>query len=174
MIQRFGCEPLEVKGVPSLYPDLPPVYVFVFRDYPDKNLTTFVTYGLSEVTHPTWHFGRPELLLSVESEKMAWGVGLAFVVNQFRGEKLFSLGSVYRLDCPIIEESGMSGFVIFKPSFLTLDDSILQLSGKTVYLTQAYPIYPGEADLIAEKGFESFWLDERLVDVYDVGREEVG
>ena len=168
----LGVDEAELKEIPSLNPKLPPIYLFILRDYPDEDLTTFVTYGLSEMTQPTWHFGRPELLLCVESEKDAWGIGLAFIVDQFRGEKAFSHGSTYMLDRPVIDESGLSGFVIFKPSFLSLEESVFQLPTKTVYLSQAYPIYPGEAKMIEKQGFEAFWMDEGLRDVYDVQRED--
>jgi len=173
LVASLGTNEVELKEIPSLRPEESPIFLFIFRDYPDENLTTFVTYGLSEVTHPTWHFGRPELILSVESNKDAWGIGLAFIVDQFRGDKAFSHGSTYMLDRPLIDESDMSGFVIFKPSFLDLEQSVFQLPTTTVYLTQAYPIYPNEAQVIEKRGFEAFWTDERLKDVYDVGREEI-
>lgn len=173
LFKTLGRETGEMRKIESLNPNLPAIYVFIFKDYPDKNLRTFVTYGLSEVTHPKWHFGRPEVILSVESDDEIWGRGLTAIVNRFRGEKTFSNGSTYMFDTPLASESEMAGFVIFKPSFLSQEETILQLPQKTIYFIQAYPIYPGEANLIGKKGFEAFWGDERLEDVYDVKRKDI-
>ena len=163
----------QAKAVTSLTPKLPPVHFFTFNDYPDIDLTTFVTYGLSAATHPKWHFGRPELILSVESKNEAWGIALASLVNKFRGEKVFGNGSTYMLDMPITAESGMSGFVIFVPSFLNNEESVFQMPNKTVFLTQAYPIYPNEALMIEKLGFESFWSNKDFIDPYDTKRKDV-
>lgn len=173
LFKTFGRETGEMRKIEPLHPELPPVYVFIFKDYPDKNLTTFVTYGLSEVTHPKWHFGRPEIMLCVESDKDAWGIGLGAIVNQFRGQHLFSYGSTYLLDMPFVDESKMTGFVLYKAGLVNDGEGVFQLEDRTAYLIQAYPIYPGEAELIEKKGFEAFWTDERLEDVYDVKRKDI-
>lgn len=173
LFKTLGRKTDEIRKIESLHPDLPAVHVFIFNNYPDQNLTTFVTYGLSEMSHPKWHFGRPEVMLCVESDKEAWGIGLGAIVNRFRGEKLFSYGSTYMLDMPLIDESKMTGFVLYKTGFLPEGGGVFQLEGKTVYLIQAYPLYPGEAKLIEKKGFEAFWTDERLEDVYDVKRKDI-
>ncbi|QQR83995.1 suppressor of fused domain protein [Candidatus Peregrinibacteria bacterium] len=165
--------PSETKVISSLRSDLPPIYLFIFRDTPDEGLTTFVTYGLSEAAHPKWHFGRPELILSVESTNEAWGIALASLVNKFRGEKTFANGSTYQLDIPITDQSAMNGFVIFAPSFLTNSESVFELPYKTVYLSQAYPIYPNESLMIEKLGFESFWSHKEFTDPYNPSRKDV-
>lgn len=162
-----------VKEMPSKRPDLGPIYAFIFKDYPEKGMMSIVSYGLSEVSHPRWHFGRPELILSLDSQDESWADSLMHIVNEFRGEKSFSPGSVYELEQILSNDSLMRGFVIFTPSFISPDEGSIQLESKLVYLTQAYPIYPGEADLIQNKSFQDFWSDERLVDVYDVGRKDI-
>lgn len=173
LTQKMKRNRFELKQLVSLRKDLPPVHYYIFKDYPDKNLTTFVTYGLSAMSHPNWHFGRPELILSVDSTNEAWGIALATLVNRFRGEKLFSNGSTYMLDMPIVSDSKMNGFVIFVPSFLSQDEAVFQLPDKTVFLSQAYPIYPGEGLMIEKLGFESFWSNKHFKDPYDVHRKDV-
>lgn len=174
LLNTLNQKEYELREINPLNPELSPIHVFLFKNYPAPELTTFVTYGLSEVTHPKWHAGRPELLLSVESKKEAWGIALAAIVIQFRGEKVFSYGSTYMMDEAISPtESKMSGFVIFKPSFVEPEKGIFQFPEKTVYLSQAYPIYEGEAKLIEKKGFEGFWENKDFEDPYDVGRKDI-
>ncbi len=174
LTQRFKGAKFELKQVTSLDEKLPSIHLFIFKNYPDTGLVTIVTHGLSKATHPKWHFGRPELILSVESEKEEWATALATVVNEFRGEKSFANGSVYSLEKPFCYESGMTGFVMYVPSFLNQEEAIFELAGnKTIFLTQAYPIYPGEAGIILKQGFESFWGHEKFQDPYDVKRDNI-
>ncbi len=61
---RFYPLPSNVEGVP-------PVACMVYDDMPEPGMLTGVTYGLSEVEHPDWKLGRPELTITVRRRTTA-------------------------------------------------------------------------------------------------------
>lgn len=170
--KQFG-DKGSVKQIKSIDLNLPDLYFFIFHNFPDKNLMTIVSYGLCESKHPQWHAGRPELLLCVESKDESWVDSLGAVINELRGKKSFSYGSVYLAQKPLGRDTNMEAFVIFSCGFLNVEKRTFEPPSKTVYLNQAYPIYKGEGELIKKKGFEAFWEDKRFKDPYDVRREDV-
>jgi hypothetical protein len=50
----------------------------VYENIPEKGMVTGVTYGLSLVEHEDWKFGRPELMITVDSKDIAWGQVIGF------------------------------------------------------------------------------------------------
>ena len=56
-----------IRPVESSDPKWPLVAVFVYKDWPELGHITGFTFGLSPANHPDWKFGRPELMIAVES-----------------------------------------------------------------------------------------------------------
>ena len=150
-----------------------PVHVFFFNDLPEKGCLTSVTFGLSESEHPDWKNGKPELILSLDTNDESWGIGTGIFASEFRGEKSFSYGSLFTTDNPISKESDMCGFFTFAPSFLSQQQSILMLPAYKVYLYGMYPIYREEVAVFQELGLDRFWHSKNF-DMYDVNRWKIG
>lgn len=141
----------------SLEGEAPPIWVVTYEDWPIAGRITAFTYGLSSVDHPRWRLGRPELMTSVDSDKLAWGLAAGHLVRQHRGEQTFSYGEIYRLGDPIAIDSAMSCVLVFAPRDLpTKEAAQIQLVDRTINLVQMYPIYDEEAVLIKSIGLRDF------------------
>jgi len=151
----------------------PRVWCFIWRDLPEPGFTTGVTYGLSEAEHPAWKLGRPELLVSLKTEREDWAFCAAYFASTFWGEKKFSYGDLFTLDEPITEGSAMSGFVVFGPSLLDRAQAKVELDRCTVNIVGMHPIYAGEAALIQSKGFDAWWGSLSQDGIYEVDRPDV-
>ncbi len=149
------------------------IYVFFFADLPEKGSLTAITYGLSEANHPDWKLGRPELMVTLDTNDKSWGMAAGFFASEYQGIKPFCYGDLYTLDEPITAESEMVGYFIFAPSFLNQEQSTIKLSNKTVHLAGMYPIYEEEIELYKEIGLERFWQSDGF-DLYDVHRQNIG
>ncbi|NOV01174.1 suppressor of fused domain protein [Paenibacillus planticolens] len=146
-----------------------PIYLFTYKDIPEKGMQTFITYGLSEGEHPEWLGGKPELILSLEASDPTWGEAIAYLASERRGIKRFSYGDFFTFEEPISVESKMSGFLVFSPSILDKDSIEIQTNGRSIFLTGMYPIYIEEVELIQEVGIKQFWFTPGF-DLYKVDR----
>jgi hypothetical protein len=153
--------------------ELPAIWDIVYRDTPEEGDLTAFTFGLSSVEHTDWRLGRPELVISVHSSSLNWGLALGFLVKRFRGKCPFSYGNVVRFGGPVCDESGMSAFLIFIPTILEKDQAQVNLHDRTINIVQAYPIYEEEIRLIEQAGAQRFFMQEG-VDFYDVRRKNTG
>lgn len=156
---RLGQESL-VRKIESSRPELPPVYSVIYRNFPEAGMLTAVTYGLSVVDHPAWKLGKPELIVTLRTLDEMWAYAAAFFVDQLRGEKPFSFGSVFALDEPLATGSTMTGCFILSPAILSPEQARFTLPGKTINLVGLYPVYAGEVELIQQIGLEQFWYLE--------------
>src|SRR5262245_484828 len=111
---------IEPKFFPleSKIPGAPGVVCIVYDDIPDPGSITGVTYGLSEVEHSDWRYGRPELIISVDSKELAWPLAVAEIANGLRGKCPFCYGDVINFHEEISPDSKMSAFFVFVPSIL--------------------------------------------------------
>lgn len=150
----------------------PAVHVFFYRDLPESGMLTAITYGLSTGSHPEWRSGKCELMVSLNTQDEGWGLAAAFFAAQFRNEKSFSYGSLFTLDEPITQESAMSGFLVFAPSFLEPHQSALIMPDYKIYLKGLYPIYPEETAVYNAIGLEQFWHHPNF-NMYDVNRPRI-
>jgi hypothetical protein len=66
-----GVEPL-FQPIESTKPGLKRIAVMIYKDLPEPGYITGFTYGLSLGDHPDWRLGRPELCISVRSDKIDW------------------------------------------------------------------------------------------------------
>lgn len=150
-----------------------PIFVFFYEDLPEKGTLTAITYGLSESHHPDWQHGRPELIVSLDSQDKSWGLAAGYFASEYQGKKPFCYGDLYTLDSPISDESKMVGYFIFSPSFLSQEQATIKLPGKTVHLAGMYPIYEEEIEIYKSIGLERFWKSDGF-DLYDVHRKNIG
>lgn len=135
----------------------PPIHVFVYRDLPDEGWTTAITYGLSAAEHPDWRYGKPELMLCIDSKLDDWPRALGAFAAMFRSENSFEYGSVLTTDVPVAADTEMSGFVVFEPPLPDAVEEQIDLPNKVVHLRGMYPIHAKEVPLIRELGLEEFW-----------------
>ena len=169
----FETEP-EFFPVESKIPGATNLACMVYRDIPEADHVTGVTYGLSEVVHPSWHSARPELILSVQSTDTAWPLAVAQMANRLRGKCPFGYGDVVDFGENISEESEMSGFLVFTPAILAPGAALGIDVGaqQPLNLAGMYPIYKSEYAVLAEMGLERFWNHPNF-DRYDVHRPAV-
>ena len=146
----------------------------VYKDIPEKGMITGITYGLSLVEHPDWKLGRPELLISVESNDRSWAQAAGFIAEQLRGDCPFCYSNTINFGEPISNESEMDAFLIFAPSIL-LQEFYLNVEIGLDYkinIAGLYPIYSTEMKLIDEWGLEKFWQHPDF-DNYNVNRKRI-
>ena len=154
-------------------PGMPKVTAIVYRDVPETGSITGLTWGVSRVPHPDWRFGRPELIISVDSADLAWPLAIADLANSLRGKCPFSYGDVINFGEAVSEESDMSAFFIFAPSILERSDFLdIDVGDYKVSLAGLYPIYDAERAVISQIGLEAFWVHPSF-DMYNVTRYHV-
>lgn len=146
-----------IRKIDSTHDGLPSVFVFVYHDWPEPGLITGFTFGLSAADHPDWRFGRPELMISIESTDEAWPLSVGFLAEQLRGTCPFCYGHTIRFNDKMSDESDLDAFLIFGPPFLSKDQSSVDLGQYTCHITGMYPIYTEEIDLYSRIGLEAFW-----------------
>jgi hypothetical protein len=151
---RFGTvneiEAIRAEGGPE-------VFVMFFRELPEPGMTTAVTCGLSLADHPDWKFGRPELIVTMCSDSLDWGLAAGWFASAFFGEKRFSYGDVFKLDDPISDEGAMNAYLLFAPSFLDQEQARFDLGSKPINLVGLYPLYDDEIDTYERLGLQAFW-----------------
>jgi hypothetical protein len=169
----FQTEP-EFFPIESQLTGVPKLACMVYRDIPEAEHITGVTYGLSEVAHPAWRAGRPELIISLHSKDLAWPLAVAEMANQLRGQCPFGYGDVIDFGSRICEESEMSAFLVFTPSILAPHAALGIDVGaeQPINLAGMYPIYESERAALAEIGLQKFWTHTNF-DRYDVHRAAV-
>ena len=82
-----------IRKIDSSDRSLPDVAVFVYKNWPEEGFITGFTLGLSAAAHPEWKFGRPELMIAVESNDEAWTFAIGFVAERLRGKCPFCYGN---------------------------------------------------------------------------------
>lgn len=150
-----------------------PIWVVIYADTPQQESLTAFTFGLSSSNFAEWVKGRPELVISVETNSIDWGLSIGYLVKQFRNSCPFSLGNVIRFGDKISKESEMSAFLIFFPTILEREQSRVHLSDRTINIVQAYPIHEGEIAIVEKLGAEQFFMQESI-DFENIGRPNSG
>lgn len=158
----------------SLQEGMPGVSSLVFNHHPESEMMTTVTYGLSLGEHPDWKFGRPELLLCVDSREKAWTQIAGYVANQLRGKCPFTYGLTINFRNQIAPDSDMDAFLIFAPAILNKADYLRIDIGLPYAISIAglYPIYSSEISFINTKGLERFWKHPAF-DLFNVNRKPI-
>lgn len=169
----FQTEP-EFISHKSTVPDLKGVTSIIYRDIPEKGMITALTYGLSLAVHPDWKLGRPELIISVDSDDISWGEVVGYVANKLRGDCPFSYTNTINFREKVSDSSEMDAFLVFAPSTLDRPDFLnidIGLDYK-INIAGLYPIYASEMQLIDQWGLEKFWHHPDF-DNYSVNRTRI-
>lgn len=146
------------------------VLISSYRDTPVEGSTCTITYGLSEIRHPEWIGGRPELFMCVNSLSPEWGRALGLSVLMWRHESLFEQGSVVHFGRPISSDSELDGFFLYASDMIDQQDQRIDLRDRVVNVTQAYPIFGAEVPLLRRIGSSAFFWDLEI-DFCDVSRK---
>ncbi len=147
----------KILEVDSSDPAMSPVYVFVYRNWPEPGLFTGFTLGLSAANHPDWILGKSELMICIESDDEAWMYAIGYMAEKLRGKHPFSYGNTINFGGCVSDESALDAFLIFAPPFLTKDQMAVKLMNCTCYITGMYPLYASELPLYEELGLKKFW-----------------
>ncbi|MHA7100044.1 suppressor of fused domain protein [Roseivirga pacifica] len=153
---------------------IPGVTSIIFKDIPNKGMITGITYGLSLGNHPDWKFGRPELIITVDSKDTSWAQVVGYLANSLRGDCPFSYGNTINYREKISEESEMDAFLVFAPSILDKRDFAnidIGLNYK-INIAGLYPIYASEMEYIEKNGLEKFWQHPNF-DIYNMNRKQI-
>ena len=152
----------------------PPLWTFAYRELFGEGTVTGFSYGLSSVDHPDWVEGRPELCVSMDSDRLDWVLAMGAVAAEWRGRSAFGGGEVFRLGSPISpDESGMSVFLVFLTTDVDKEAARIELPDRVVNLMQVYPLYEAELPLLDRIGpVELLSSDE--VDFHDPRRPPIG
>lgn len=159
----------QFQPVASTKPGWKSVTAISYRDLPPGMRTT-ITYGLSLADHSDWRLAKPELLISVQSDHTGWGLAVAFLAEQLRGDCPFTYGETINFGERMAPDSAMTAFLIFAPAVLDPEDYLDIDVGDTlpVVINGCYPIHEVERQYVAEHGIEDFWHQDW--DPYDVTR----
>jgi hypothetical protein len=146
-----------IRKVEPSRPNVPHVFVFVYKNWPEPGLITGFTFGLSAVPHPDWKFGRPELMISVESLDESWPLAVGAMAEQLRGRCPFCYGHTINFRAKVSKESDLDAFLVFAPLFLKKEQMSVKLVDYTCNIAGMYPLFSSELDLYHEIGLERFW-----------------
>lgn len=146
-----------IRQIERTDPTLPPVAVFVYKDWPEVGFITGFTLGLSAASHPEWKIGKPELMISVESEDEAWMFAVGYMAEQLRGRCPFRYGDTINFHAQISEESELDAFLVFAPPFLEKAEMAVNLRDFTCNIAGMYPMFSSEIKLYEELGLDKFW-----------------
>ncbi|HZN69303.1 MAG TPA: suppressor of fused domain protein [Tepidisphaeraceae bacterium] len=171
-----GREATSFHKLPPTRPGLGALSCALFEGVPEPGYLTAATLGLSLADHPEWKFGKPELMICVNSTDPAWAMAITDIAEQHRGDFTFSYGQTINFNARISPDSEMSGFFLFAPSFPTRafqqEETKVVLPATTVHLKGMYPMYDGEIDLYRRLGLERFWKLDGF-DPWDVRRPDL-
>ncbi|WP_170157158.1 suppressor of fused domain protein [Roseimicrobium gellanilyticum] len=150
----------------------PKIAMFVYRECPEPGMVTGVTFGLSHRAHPDWKFGRPEMVISMESESLDWPSAALGLTAYFAGKKRFCYGDVFTVDGTLTSETEMDGVLIFAQSLLDPEAATVQLRDYRATLYQYYPIHSAEIPIYEKLGLEGFWNHPEF-GMYDPKRKPI-
>lgn len=162
-----------IRRIESSDSQLPPVWVFVYRDWPHPGFISAFTLGLSSVNHADWKLGKPELMISVESSDEAWCFAIGHMAERLRGQCPFCYGQTINFHAEISEESKMDAFLIFAPPFLKKAQFSFDLGEFTCNIAGMYPMYSSEFPIYEQLGLEKFWHHPKW-DPFNVTRKPLG
>lgn len=153
---------------------MPAVTSIIYKDVPEKGMITGVTYGLSLGNHPDWKSGRPELIITVDSEDVSWAQVAGYLANMWRGDCPFSYSNTINFREKISDDSDMDAFLVFAPAILEREDFVDIDIGQDYKINIAglYPIYASEMDYIDKYGLEKFWKHPNH-ELYNVNRKRI-
>jgi hypothetical protein len=161
-LSGWASEEPEINLVP-VEGDEPSIFVVTYRDVFGEDTISGFTYGLSLVSHPEWRLARPELFISMDSDKSDWALAAGSVVKAGRGRERYREGDFFDFGGPISpDESEMSVLLLFLATDLDPEFAHIELPDGPVNFVQLYPMYESEIPLLEEKGPEEFLSAENV------------
>jgi hypothetical protein len=148
----------------------PEIVIASYKDIPEPGCLTAFSFGLSSAEHKEWKNSRPELIISVNSDDVSWVLAMGEIIKNGREKSLFLLGDIIRFGVPISSESEISAFFIFSCNILDDDDININVDGWKINISQLYPIFTSEIDVIKKIGCENFFTRSEI-DFFDVKRK---
>jgi hypothetical protein len=169
----FGVEPVFFV-IDSATPGLPDMTGILYHNIPEKGFTTAFTYGLSLGNHASWKLGRPELSITVQSDKRDWADAAVYLANQLRSKCPFTYGETINFHAQICPDSNMDAFFVFAPSILERADymNIEVGTDYKIHIAGLYPIYSSELPILHKMGLKDFWHHPKF-DMYDIHRSPI-
>jgi hypothetical protein len=166
---RFGAigEIMHIQGEGK-----PRIFVFYFDDWPEPEMMTAVTFGLSNANPLEWTHGGVELMVALETQDRSWGLSAGYFASAFFNERRFAYGDIFKVDDPISNESQINTFLVFGPPFLEQDEAKIELADRTVFLKGMYPLFESEIGLYERLGLTEFWNVDEL-DVLNPRRKPI-
>lgn len=111
-------------------------------------------------------------MLCVRSDDVIWALALGEIAYRLQGDCPFAYGDTVRFGTAMTKESEMDAFVANYPFLIEPEDIHIELSNRIIHITQVYPIYQSEVDLIHSKGVD--WLfGNKDFDLFDLQRQPV-
>ncbi|MEA2700302.1 MAG: hypothetical protein QOI66_4573 [Myxococcales bacterium] len=124
---------------------LPHVYALFYKDWPHPGVLTAFTLGAGLGRHVRSLDAHVELVVSVKTEDLSWGLAVAFLAEQSRSHLEFDYGTTLNMQEPIAEGSAMTGLFLTPPHHWSQPPR-LQVAGRTVVILEARPVYPSELE----------------------------
>jgi hypothetical protein len=146
-----------IRQVKSTDPGLPHVSIFVYKNWPKEGILTGFTFGLSAAEHPDWKLGKPELMISVESQDDVWPFAIGYLAEKLRGKFSFCYGKTINFNAKVSKEAELDAFLMFAPLFLKKEQMAVKLRDFTCNITGMYPMFSSEFSLYQEIGLKAFW-----------------
>jgi hypothetical protein len=151
----------------------PPLCVVSYAGVPEEGCITAFSFGLSSIPHKEWSNSRPELVISINSLDTAWPLAMGELIRNGRDHCLFSYGMVLNFGQAISDESEITCFLVYECTVLQASDLSILLPDRNVHLSQIYPVYQSEVNLIMEVGPERF-VHHLGIDLFDIRRPPQG
>jgi hypothetical protein len=150
---------------------MPPVYALFYDHWPQPGILTAFTLGGGLGLHADQVDAHVELVLSLATTDMRWGLAAAHLVENCRAHDVIDVGTTLDMGEPLSIESPMSAFLVTEPHHWSAPPR-LRVGERTVTLFEAHPIYPSELERFRQGGREQ--LQQRLLGpTYDPKRPPV-
>jgi hypothetical protein len=150
----------------------PAVLVASFSDFPASGHTTSFSFGLSSYKRTEWVYGRPELMISVKSTDVSWGLAMGEMIRNARGTSTFRYGTILNFEQPVADDSKIDSFLVLNNSLLPESQSKLALPDYVVNIAQLYPVFHEEWPIIDRIGPVDF-VRTLGIDFSDVHRQPI-
>ncbi len=151
---------------------LPPIYALFFDDWPVRGVLSAFTLGAGLAPHLKDLEAHVELVLSLRTTDMRWGLALAFLAERCRSHIEIGLGSTMNMGQPLSNESTMSALVVTRPHQWP-ELPRLEAGSRSLTILEASPLYPSE--LPFAKARACGCLERHIASHrYDVSRPEFG
>jgi hypothetical protein len=148
-----------------------------FNDQPKKNISTYVTLGLSNIMLPTAsNIVRCELLFSAYDsfdEKEIASFLLSFSEYLISQNRALLRGETIKGNTPIIESSNLNGVYAALPVFFEKSFYSLKTPNQPISFIWLIPLHSKESEYISKNGWNAFedYLEKSPCDFWDLKRK---